>query len=399
MTRDGTVGRSDATERTLPVHRDIDPARVMRPRFADSIRASSPSGLREQAGHMTASDFCAGTLHFLLPGGGHPHMNRRHLITLLGGAAVTWPLAARAQQSSTMRRIGFLGPLSERTQLQWTTAFLKGLRDHGWIEGTTISIDYRWAEGRSDRSAELAAELVQRNVGVIVTAGTEPTLAVKQATASIPIVFAATGDPVGTGLVGSLARPGGNVTGLSNQSADINGKRIDLLREAVPGLRKLAVMANVGSPIGVLEIREVEDAGRTSGLEVVRLEIRGAEDIGPAIETVKGRADALIVVTEPLANTNRMRINTLALAARLPTMHGTRTYVEAGGLMSYGADYNDLFRRAAGYVDKILRGARPRELPVEHPTTFALVIILTTAKALGVQIPTMLLARADEVIE
>ena len=325
-------------------------------------------------------------------------MKRRKFITLLGGAAA-WPITARAQQSSTMRHIGFLGPLSEQTQLPWTTAFLKGLRDHGWIEGTTISIDYRWAEGRSDRLAELAAELVQRHVGVIVTAGTELTLAVKQATASIPIVFAAAGDPVGTGLVGSLARPGGNVTGLSNQSADINGKRIDLLREAVPGLRKLAVMANIGSPIGVLEIREVEDAGRTSGLEVVRLEIRGAEDIGPAIETLKGGADALIVVTEALANTNRMRINTLALAARLPTMHGTRTYVEAGGLMSYGADYNDLFRRAAGYVDKILRGARPRDLPVEQPTTFALVINLTTAKVLGVQISPMLLARADEVIE
>jgi len=325
-------------------------------------------------------------------------MKRRAFITLIGGAAA-WPIAARAQQSSTMRHIGFLGPLSEQTQLPWTTAFLKGLRDHGWIEGTTISIDYRWAEGRSDRFAELAAELVQRNVGVIVTAGTEPTLAVKQATASIPIVFAAAGDPVGTGLVGSLARPGGNVTGLSNQSADVVGKRIDLLREAVPGLRKLAVMANIGSPIGALEIREIEDAGRTSGLEVVRLEIRGAEDIGPAIETLKGGADALIVVTEALAQTNRMRINTLALVSRLPTMYGARTYVEAGGLMSYGADYNDLFRRAAGYVDKILRGARPRDLPVEQPTTFALIINLTTAKALGVQIPPMLLARADEVIE
>jgi len=325
-------------------------------------------------------------------------VRRREFITLLGGAAA-WPVAARAQQSSTMRRIGFLGPLSEQTQLQWTTAFLKGLRDHGWIEGTTISIDYRWAEGRSDRLAELAAELVQRNVGVIVTSGTEQTLAVKQATASIPIVFAAAGDPVGTGLVGSLARPGGNVTGLSNQSADVVGKRIDLLREAVPGLRKLAVMANIGSPIGALEIREIEDAGRTSGLEVVRLEIRGAEDIGPAIETLKGGADALIVVTEALAQTNRMRINTLALVSRLPTMYGARTYVEAGGLMSYGADYNDLFRRAAGYVDKILRGARPRDLPVEQPTTFALIINLTTAKALGVQIPPMLLARADEVIE
>src|SRR5262245_11532255 len=214
-------------------------------------------------------------------------MRRREFITLLGSAAA-WPLAAHAQQSSTMRRIGFLRPLSQHTQRLWTTVFLERLRDHGWIEGTTMSIAYRWAEGRSDRLAELATELVQRNVGVIVTAGTEQTLAVKQATASIPIVFAAAGDPVGTGLVGSLARPGGNVTGLSNQSADINGKRIDLLREAVPGLRKLAVMANVGGPIGVLEIREVEDAGPTSGLEVVRLEIRGVEAIGPAIETVKG---------------------------------------------------------------------------------------------------------------
>jgi len=326
-------------------------------------------------------------------------IGRRQLLVALGGAAVAWPLAARAQQSGTMRRIGFLGPLSEQTQLQWTTAFVRGLRDHGWIEGTTVSIDYRWAEGRSDRFADLAAELVQQKVSVIVTAGTEPTLAVKQATASIPIVFAAAGDPVGTGLVQSLALPGGNVTGLSNQSADINGKRIGLLRELLPNLRKLALMANVASPIGVLEMREVEEVGRNVGIEVVRLEIRRAEDIEPAIEKVRGRADALVVVTEPLANTNRMRINTLALGARLPTMHGTRTYVEAGGLMSYGADYNDLFRRAAAYVDKILRGAKPEDLPVEQPISFALVINLTTAKALGLEIPAMLLARADEVIE
>ena len=326
-------------------------------------------------------------------------IGRRELLAALDGAAAAWPLAARAQQSGTMRRIGFLGPLSEQTQLQWTTAFVRGLRDHGWIEGTTVSIDYRWAEGRSDRFADLAAELVQQKVSVIVTAGTEPTLAVKQATASIPIVFAAAGDPVGTGLVQSLALPGGNVTGLSNQSADINGKRIGLLRELLPNLRKLALMANVSSPIGVLEMREVEEVGRNVGIEVVRLEIRRAEDIEPAIEKVRGRADALVVVTEPLANTNRMRINTLALGARLPTMHGTRTYVEAGGLMSYGADYNDLFRRAAAYVDKILRGAKPEDLPVEQPISFALVINLTTAKALGLEIPAMLLARADEVME
>jgi putative tryptophan/tyrosine transport system substrate-binding protein len=289
-------------------------------------------------------------------------VKRREFISLLGGGAA-WPLAARAQQSG-MPRIGFLGPLSEQTGF-----------------------------------AELAAELVQRKVSVIVTAGTEPTLAVKHATASIPIVFAATGDPVGTGLVESLASPAGNVTGLSNQSADLNGKRIDLLREVVPNLRKLALMANVASPIGVLEMREVEEVCRILGLEVFRLEIQRAEDIEPAIEKVRGRADALVVVTEPLANTNRMRINILALGARLPTMHGTRTYVEAGGLMSYGADYNDLFRRAATYVDKILRGAKPGELPVEQPTKFNLVLNLTTAKALGLDLPTSLLARADELIE
>src|SRR5215469_15931534 len=203
---------------------------------------------------------------------------------MLFGGAATWPLAARAQQSSTMRRIGFLGPLSEQTQLQWTTAFLKGLRDHGWIEGTTISIDYRWAEGRSDRFAELAAELVQRNVGVIVTAGTELTLAVKQATASIPIVFAAAGDPVGTGLVGSLARPGGNVTGLSTVATDLTGKRLELLREAIPGLSRVAVMANARNPLAVLETREVQATAPTLGLKVVTLEIRRSEDIGPCFD-------------------------------------------------------------------------------------------------------------------
>ena len=285
------------------------------------------------------------------------------------------------------------------SQSQWVAAFVQRLRELGWIEGRTVAIEYRWAEGRSERFAEIAAEFVRLKVDVIVTAGTAAVVAAKQATSVIPIVFAAAGDPVGTGLVASLARPGGNVTGLSIQATDLAGKRLELLREVVPGLRRLAIMANVGNPAAVLEMGEVQAAARTLGLEVVTLEIRRAEDIAPAFEALKGRADALYVVGDPLVNTNRVRINTLALAARLPTMYGSREYVEAGGLMSYGANFPDLFRRAADYVDKILRGAKPADIPVEQPTKFDLVINLTTAKALGLDVPPTLLARADEVIE
>ena len=214
---------------------------------------------------------------------------------------------------------------------------------------------------------------------------TPPTLAAKQATAVIPIVFAAASDPVGTGLVASLARPGGNVTGLSNQISDTGGKKLELLREVVPGLRRLAIMANVGNPASVLDMGEAQATARTLGLEVTTSEIRRAEDISPAFDALKGRADALYVCVDPLVNTHRIRINTLALAARLPTMHGLREYVEAGGLMSYGPNLPDLFRRAADYVDKILRGAKPADIPVEQPTKFDLVINLTTAKALGLE--------------
>ena len=282
---------------------------------------------------------------------------------------------------------------------QWTAAFVQRLRELGWIEGRTVAIEYRWAEGRSERFAEIAAEFVRLKVDVIVTTWNRAVLAAKQATSVIPIVFALAGDPVGSGLVASLARPGGNVTGLSVQQTDLAGKRLELLREVVPGLRRLAIMANVGYPDAVLEMGEVQAAARTLGLEVVTLEIRRAEDIAPAFEALKGRADALYVCTDALVNTNRIRINTLALGARLPTMHGIREYVEAGGLMSYGANFPDLFRRAADYVDKILRGAKPADIPVEQPTKFDLVINLTTAKALGLDVPPTLLARADEVIE
>jgi ABC-type uncharacterized transport system substrate-binding protein len=325
-------------------------------------------------------------------------MKRREFITL-GGAVAAWPLAARAQQVGKLPTIGFLGPLSQSSMSPWTAAFVQRLRELGWLEGRTVAIEYRWGEGRDERFVEIAAEFVRLKVDVIVTGGTAAVIAAKQATSVIPIVFGTAGDPVGTGLVASLARPGGNVTGLSNQSADLPGKRVDLLRQVVPGLRRLAIMANISSPIGVLEMNEVQAAARTLGLDVVASEIRRAEDIAPAIDALKGRADALYVVTEALVNTNRIRLNTLALGARLPTLHGVRDYVEAGGLMSYGPNFPDLFRRAGEYVDKILRGAKPGGIPVEQPTKFDLAINLTTAKALGLKIPESFLLRADEVIE
>ena len=278
-------------------------------------------------------------------------------------------------------------------------AFTDRLRELGWIDNRSVAIEYRWAEGRNERYAEIAAEFVQLKVEVIVTAGTAAVVAAKQATSVIPIIFALGGDPVGTGLVASLARPGGNVTGLSQQSTDLAGKRVELLREVVPGLGRLATMANIGNPLAVLEMREVHAAARTLGLEVATSEIRRAEDIAPAFDALKGRADALYVVADPLVTSNRIRINTLALGARLPTMHGQNDNVEAGGLMSYGANFPDLYRRAADYVDKILRGTKPADIPVEQPTKFDLAINLTTAKALGLKIPEWFLVRADEVIE
>jgi putative ABC transport system substrate-binding protein len=272
------------------------------------------------------------------------------------------------------------------------------LRELGWIDGRTVAVEYRWAEGRDERFAEIAAEFVRRKVDVLVTSSTVGVVAAKQATSVIPIVFVA-GDPVGTGLVASLARPGGNATGLSLQQTETNGKRFELLREVVPSLGRLAILANVGNPGIVLDMRGVQATAGTYGLEVITLEIRRGEDITPAFEALKGRAEALYVIVDPLVATHRIRINTLVLAARLPTMHSLREGVEAGGLMSYGANFPDLLRRAADFVDKILRGAKPADIPVEQPTKFDLIINITTAKALGLEIPPTLLARADEVIE
>ena len=303
------------------------------------------------------------------------YLRRRDFITLLGGATVAWPLAARAQQAGKLPTIGFLGTITPTGQSHWTGAFVQRMRELGWIDGRTVAIEYRWAEGRSERFADVAAEFVRLKVDVIITNGTPAVIAAKQATSVIPIVFAAAGDPVGTGLVASLARPGGNVTGLSLQSGDLASKRLELLREVIPGLRRLAILANAGNPNAALEISEVQAAARTLGLEVATPDIRRAEDIAPAIAALKDRAEALFI--HPLVTTNWVGINTLALGARLPTMHGLREGVEAGGLMSYGANVPDLFRRAGDYFDKILRGAKPADLPVEQPTKFDLVVNLT----------------------
>jgi ABC-type uncharacterized transport system substrate-binding protein len=324
-------------------------------------------------------------------------MRRREFITLVGSAAVTWPLAVRAQQAAKLPTIGFLGADAVAFG-PWTAAFVARMRELGWIEGRTIAIEYRWSEGRPERYAEIAAEFVRLKVDVIVTVGSAVPI-VKQATTVIPIVFAVGIDPVGSGLVASLAKPGGNVTGLSLQANDLAGKRLEFLREVVPKLHRLAIMFNVDNAQPVLEMRDTQAAARTLGLEVAPLEIRRAEDIAPAFQALKTQADALYVAVDQLVVANRTRILTFALGARLPTVFSTRDFVKAGALMSYGPNYSDLFRHSADYVDKILRGTKPGDIPVEQPTKFELVINLTTATALGLTIPESFLLRADEIIE
>jgi len=325
-------------------------------------------------------------------------IRRRDFITLLGGAAAAWPLAARAQQAK-LPTIGLLNSGTASSQAPYIVAFVQRLRELSWIEGRTVSIEQRFAEGRPERFAAFAAELVRLKVDIIVTGSTPAALAAKQATSLIPIVVAAAGDPVGSGLVASLARPGGNITGLSQEQTDIAVKRLELLREIVPGLRRLAILLNPANPASRLERDEVLMAARTLGLDGSIFEFRRIEDLAPAFEALRGRAEALYVCLDPLLTVNRIGINTLAASARLPTTHGTRELVEAGGLMSYGPNFPDLWRRAGDYVDKILRGAKPADIPVEQPTKFDLVINLTTAKALGLTIPPTLLAIANEMIE
>jgi putative ABC transport system substrate-binding protein len=322
-------------------------------------------------------------------------MRRRDFITAIVGSAAAWSVAARGQQSGRLPTIGYLGTSNPSSQTTTLAAFVQRLRVLGWIEGRTIAIEYRWAEGRSERYAEIAAEFVRLKVDVIVTSGNASIKAAKQATSVIPIVFPVTGDPLADGLVASLAHPGGNVTGLSNQQIDTAAKRVELLREVVPSLRRLAILPSPGSSM----IGEVQVAARKLGLEVLIFELQRAEDIVPAFDALKDRVDALFIPATPLTATNRIRINILAAAARLPTMYANRDNVAAGGLMSYAPNQSDQYRRAAEFVDKILRGTKPADIPVEQPTKFELIVNLTTAKALNLTIPETFLVRVDEVIE
>jgi putative ABC transport system substrate-binding protein len=325
-------------------------------------------------------------------------MRRREFITLLVGAAAAWPLAVRAQQSGKLRAIGVLSAGSMTTAI--FAAFHDGLRELGWIEGKNAVIERRFADNRIEQLSDLAVELVRLNVDVIVGFGTLAPLAAKQATTTIPIVMAAAGDPVGSGLVASLARPGGNVTGMSLMAPDLGGKRLELLRELVPRLSRVAVLWNLANPYPALVFKETQDAGQTLGIEVQSLEVRGPNDFDGVFEAARRqKPDALITVEDPLTVNYRSLIADFAAEQHLPALHGLREFVLAGGLMSYGTNLADVFRRAAGYVDKVLKGSTPANLPVQQPTKFELVINLKAANALGLEVPPTLLARADEVIE
>ncbi len=324
-------------------------------------------------------------------------MERREFIRGLCSGIAAWPLAAYAQQIDQPRRIGVLGA-DATVWKPWMAAFIARLRDLGWIVGENIAIEYRWAEGRSRRVSEIAAEFLRQDVDVIVTYGSAVPI-LKQATTTIPIVFAVAFDPVRDGLVQSLAHPGGNVTGMSIRQLDLVGKRLELLREAIPQLHRLAILADAGYAEPMLEADRVKSTAQALGLEAARLGIWGSQDITPALEALKGRADALYVVSDALIAANRTRIIRLALSEHLPTILSYDDYVEAGGLMSYGPNYADLFRRAADMVDKILHGTKPGDIPVEQPTKFDFAINVNTATALGLTMPPKLLAAADEVIE
>jgi putative ABC transport system substrate-binding protein len=325
-------------------------------------------------------------------------MLRREFVKGIAGCAIALPFAAHAQPVK-IPTVGFLGPTAANAWTAWTKAFVDRFAELGWIDGHTVRIVYRWANGRTDRFGELAAELVALKVDLILTAGSATRQTMKE-TPQIPIVFALASEPVATGMVASLSRPGGNVTGLSLEAPDLGGKRLGLLREVAPAARRLAVLTDVVYPASVLELEHIKAAAPTLGFEPVPLEVRRAEDLEPAFVGLGSRADAVYVCSaDPLMNNNRDRINALALHEKLPTLYGERPYAAAGGLLSYGPKVPAMFSRAAEFADKILRGAEPADLPVEQPNTFELVVNLKTATALGVAIPQTLIATADDVIE
>jgi putative ABC transport system substrate-binding protein len=327
------------------------------------------------------------------------HIGRRKFLATLGGAAA-WPLAARAQQPGKVYSIAFFTAGTSAAGTPALPAFVEALRQLGWIEGKNIVFESRYGENRLDRLPDLAAELARLKVDVIVAAGTLAPLAAKRATTEIPIVMTSCGDPLGSGLVASLARPGGNVTGLSLMVPDLAGKRLELLKDLLPRMSRVAVLWNAANPYTAHVFEETESAARTLGLEMQSLEVRGPDDFDSVFEAARSKhPDVLITVEDPLTVGLRKQIADFAARNRLPAIYGLREFVEAGGLMAYGASISDLYRRAAAYVDKILRGTSPADLPIQQPTKFEFVINLKTARTLGLRIPDKLVALADEVIE
>jgi putative ABC transport system substrate-binding protein len=329
-------------------------------------------------------------------------MKRRSFLTLLGGAAAGFvlPRASRAQQAGKIPRIGFMGNSTAALEANLLAAFRDGLQEHGYEEGRTIAVEYRWADGDYGRFHTLVAELLAAKVDAIVTAGTPAAIAVKKATKTVPLVMVAVGDPVGTGLVPSLARPGGNITGLSSIAPDLEGKRLELLREVIPTLSHVALFFNSLNPFHVVSMRQARTAAQALRIELQVHDVRASEDLDAAFAAiVKERPDALLILADRVFLHNRQRMIDFASQHRLPNVNAYRELVEAGGLMSYGPSYEDMHRRAAIYVDKILKGAKPGDLPIEQPTKFTFIINLKSAKALGLDVSPLLVARADEVIE
>jgi putative ABC transport system substrate-binding protein len=328
-------------------------------------------------------------------------MRRIGLAVVLALSLLIAPLAAVAQQAGKVYRLGFLSSTWPTATTEVVAAFRQGLRELAWVEGQNIIIEYRWAEGRSDRLPDLARELVQLKVDIIVASGAAATRAAKEATTTIPIVSVAVQDPVALGSVQSLGRPGGNITGPTlTGGLAIGGKQLELLKETVPGVSRIAVLWNPANPMHLQQLRDTESAARSLNVQLQRVEARSPIEFDRAFSRIiRGRAEALLVSTDPIFIAEGTRLANLAARNRLPAMYGVRRHVEAGGLIAYGANELDVWRRSATYVDKIAKGAKPAELPVEQPTKFELVINLKTAKALGLTIPQSLLTRADEIVQ
>jgi putative ABC transport system substrate-binding protein len=327
-------------------------------------------------------------------------MRRREFITLLGGAAATWPLAARAQQPAKIRRIGILETVAPALNMENLEALRRGLRELGYVENKNYLLEYRSADGDGKRFPALADELVRLRVDLIVTRGTPAARAAKSATETIPIVMAAIGEPLGVGVVASLARPGGNVTGLSAFVTELAGKRVELAKELRPGSSTAALLHNMGNPVVPPQWEETKKAAQALGIEVILLDVRSRDDIIRAFETASARrVDTLLVGIDALFQENRQLLSDLTAQRRLATIYASREFVDAGGLMAYGVSYPDLYFRSATLIDKIFRGAKPGDLPVEQPTKLELIINLKAAKAMGLMVPASLLTRADEVIE